>query len=152
MVLEQGKAPNFTLKDKDGKEHSLHSIEAKHIVLYFYPKDNTPGCTIQAIDFTNDLEKFQKLGVEIIGVSGGDETSKAKFCEKHDLNVLLVSDPDFTISKKYDVAGPKNFMGRLFQGITRTTFILDKDKNIVKVYKNVKAKGHADELLEYFKE
>lgn len=141
------KAKNFKLKDKDGKEHTLNKIEANFTVVYFYPKDNTPGCTVEAIEFSKDLKKFEKLGATIIGISGGDEKTKTKFCEKHDLKVILLSDPDFEISKKYGAYGLKKFMGREYDGIYRYTFLLDKNKNIIKKYEDVKPAQHSKEVL-----
>lgn len=146
------KAKNFTLKDKDGKEHALNDIKADYIILYFYPKDNTPGCTVEAIEFSKYLKEFEKLGAKIIGISGGDERSKKKFCEKHNLKVLLLSDPDFSVAKAYGAFGKKKFMGREYEGIYRYTFLLDKDKNIIKEYKKVKPAEHAKEVLRDIKE
>lgn len=142
-------AVNFKLKDKNGKDYSLDSFTSDYIVLYFYPKDSTPGCTTEAIEFTKNLEEFKKLNTTIIGISGGDEKTKQKFCEKNNLKILLLSDSDFSISKKYGVYGEKSFMGRKFMGIKRTTFLLDKNKNIIKVYENVKPLGHSEEILDF---
>jgi len=142
-------APDFELKDKDGKVHSLKKISAKYLVVYFYPKDDTPGCTIEAKEFNNDLKKFEKLNAKIIGISGGDETSKKKFCEKHSLKVLLLSDPDFSVCKKYGVYGEKSFMGKKFLGIKRTTFVLNRSNKIMKIYGNVKPEIHSEEVLNF---
>tara|TARA_B100000315_G_C14504957_1_gene554147 strand:- start:749 stop:1210 length:462 start_codon:yes stop_codon:yes gene_type:complete len=151
MVLQSGKAPNIDLPDKNGVEHNLKSIDASYFVIYFYPRDNTPGCTIEAIDFSEDLKKYNALKTVVIGISGGDETTKTKFCDKYNLKVLLLSDSNFAVSKAYGVYGSKKFIGRIFKGITRTTFILNKDKEIIHVFKNVKAKGHSEEVLKYLK-
>lgn len=145
------KAPNFSLKDKEKKIYSLKDFNSDFLVVYFYPKDDTPGCTIEAQEFTNNLEKFKKLNASIIGISGGNEGTKAKFCNKYNLKVLLLSDPDFSISKKYGVYGEKSFLGKKFMGIKRTTFILDKNKNIIKAYENVKPLDHSKEILEFIK-
>ncbi|MFC1711347.1 peroxiredoxin [Patescibacteria group bacterium] len=142
------KAPFFSLQDKDGKKHALNKNKADYIVLYFYPKDNTPGCTLEAKMFSNDLSKFNKLNSQVIGISGGDNKSKEKFCQKHDLKITLLSDQDFSISKKYGVFKEKKMMGRVFMGITRTTFVLDKDLKIVKIYKTVKPAIHSREVLD----
>ena len=139
-------APGFTLKDKDGNEHSLSDYGRK--VVYFYPKDDTPGCTTEARQFTELKDKIEKHA-KIIGISGGDEESKAKFCKKHDLDILLLADADFEVAKAYGVYGPKKFMGKEFKGITRSTFIIDEENNIEKRWSKVKAKGHAQEVLEY---
>ena len=152
MNLKEGeKAPDFSLKDKDSNLIKLSLIKAEYIVIYFYPKDNTSGCTTEGKEFTQDLEKFKKLNAEVIGISGGDEESKKKFCEKHNLKVRLLSDPDFKISDKYSAYGEKIFLGRKFMGIKRTTFILDKNKKIIKIYEDVKANGHSQEVLEFIK-
>ena len=148
MVLKEGnKSFDFALKDKDGKLHKLLDIKSNYVVVYFYPKDSTPGCTIEANEFTELINDFKKLNAEIIGISGGDERSKIKFCDKHNLKIILLSDPNFEISKKYGVYGGKSFLGKKFLGINRTTFVLDKNKKIIRVYENVKAQGHAEEVL-----
>ena len=149
MLQTNDNAPEFSLKDKDGKIHSLKNINFKYLVLYFYPKDDTPGCTIEAKEFSNDLKKFERLNSKIIGISGGDEISKKKFCEKHNLKVLLLSDPDFSVCKKYGVYGEKSFMGKKFLGIKRTTFVLDRNNKIMKIYENVKPKIHSEEVLNF---
>ncbi len=143
------KAPDFSLKDKEGKEHKLSDVKTKYLVLYFYPKDDTPGCTIEAKEFTKDLEEFNTLGATIIGISGGDETTKKKFCEKHNLKITLLSDPEFKTSNEYGVYGEKEFMGNKTMGIKRTTFIIDKNKEIIKVFENVKPEGHSKEILNF---
>lgn len=153
MKLNIGdKAPEFSLKDKDSKFHSLKEINSNFIVLYFYPKDSTPGCTIEAQQFNKDLSNFKKLNTTIIGISGGDEKSKTKFCEKHNLKLLLLSDPDFKISKEYNVYGEKSFMGKRFLGIFRTTFILDKNHKIIKIYDKVNPQAHSEEVLSFIKQ
>ncbi len=150
MVLKEGsKAPDFSLKDKDGNVFKLYDRNSEYNVVYFYPKDNTPGCTIEANEFSSVLDDFGKLGVGVIGISGGDEKSKKKFCERHELRVTLLSDPDFKVCKNYKAYGEKKFMGRTYNGIFRVTYVLDKDKKIVKVYDKVKAAGHAKEVLEF---
>lgn len=152
MVLKEGmKAPDFALNDKDSNIFKLYDLTSDYIVVYFYPKDNTPGCTIESKGFNSFLDEFKKLGVTVIGISGGDDNSKKKFCKKHDLNVILLSDPDFDVSTKWGVYGEKSFMGRKYMGIKRYTFILDENKNVLKVYENVKAKGHAEDVLNFLK-
>jgi peroxiredoxin Q/BCP len=143
------KAIDFSLKDKDGKAHSLKDIKSDFIVLYFYPKDNTPGCTIEANGFNKDLDKYKKLKTAVIGISGGDEKSKTKFCEKNKLTILLLSDTDFSVSKKYGVYGEKSFMGHKYLGISRTTFILDKDRKIIKIYEKVNPISHSKEVIAF---
>src|SRR3989344_1419056 len=136
-MLKQGdKALEFSLKDKDGKLHGLKNIKSNFIIVYFYPKDNTPGCTIEAKEFSDLKKEFDKINCEIIGISGGDKKSKEKFVKS---------------CKKYKVYGEKSFMGKKFLGIKRTTFILDKNKKIIKIYGNVKVFNHGKEVLEFVK-
>ena len=102
--LKEGtQAPNFTLKDKNGDEHSLSDVKSRYVIIYFYPKDNTPGCTVEATSFSKNLADLEVLGATIIGISGGDEKTKTKFCDKYNLKVLLLSDTDFAVSDKYSV-------------------------------------------------
>ncbi len=149
MVVQQGsKAPAFSLTDKDGKLVNLKDIHSTFVVVYFYPKDNTPGCTLEAQEFSQLNKEFEKKDARVIGISGGSDATKQKFCEKHDLSITLLSDSDFKVSSEYGVYGEKKFMGRTFMGIRRTTFVLDKNKNVIHVFENVKAKGHANAVLE----
>ncbi len=151
-LLKPGdKAPDFSLKDKNGILYSLSSIESNYIVVYFYPKDDTPGCTIEANEFNAHLIDFKKLDATIIGISGGDEKSKTTFCEKYKLRILLLSDPDFSVCKKYQVYGEKSFMGKTFIGIHRVTYVI-KNQKIIKVYEKVNPKGHAEEIISFLKE
>ncbi len=150
-LAEGKKAPAFKLSDKDGTSHKLSDIKSNFVVLFFYPKDSTPGCTIEARGFSKELKKFEKLGAQIVGISGGDEKSKAKFCEKQKLTTLMLSDTDFKVSEKYGVFGPKTFMGKKFNGITRTTFVLDKNKKIIKLYDKVTPASHPKEVLDFLK-
>ncbi|MEN9846594.1 MAG: hypothetical protein RIS36_1741 [Pseudomonadota bacterium] len=140
-------APRFSLKDKDGKAHSLDTSKAEYTVLYFYPKDDTPGCTLEAKEFSQLIEKFASRDVRVVGVSGGDERTKAKFCAKYSLKVPLVSDSDFKVAKAYGAHGTKKFMGRTFQGIFRKTFLVDKEGKIARIFETVKPEGHAEEVL-----
>jgi peroxiredoxin Q/BCP len=153
MTLDIGKkAPAFNLPDKDGNNIALKDIDAKYTVVYFYPKDNTPGCSIEAAAFSQAKKDFEKLGAHIIGISGGDEKSKTKFCDKLKLNIdLLSDDEEFKTSTKYDVYGEKKFMGKTYMGISRVTYILDENKKIIKVYDKVKPPIHAKEILEFIK-
>jgi len=140
-------APRFSLKDKDGKAHSLDTAKVEYTVLYFYPKDSTPGCTLEAQEFSHHMDKFTSRNVRVVGVSGGDEKSKAKFCAKYSLKVPLVSDTNFKVAKSYGAYGMKNFMGRSFQGIFRKTFLVDKAGKIARIFDTVKPEGHAEEVL-----
>ncbi|MEN9625876.1 MAG: hypothetical protein RL557_204 [archaeon] len=151
MVLQENTpAPDFSLKDKEGRVHTLSKIRSSFVIVYFYPKDDTSGCTIEAIEFSAQLAALRKLGAEVIGISGGNEETKRKFCDKHNLKVTLLSDPDFIVCKKYGVYGEKIFLGKNFLGIKRTTFIIQRG-NIVKVFEGVSANGHADEVMEFLK-
>ena len=152
-LLKAGKkAPNFKLTDKDGSVFELNKIKADQFIIYFYPKDDTPGCTLQAKEFTKALKNFKKLGIEVFGISGGDDKTKTKFCKKHKLSVTLLSDPDFTISKKFGVFGEKKFMGRKYMGINRVTYLLDKKQKVSHVFEKVTPEGHAKEILKFIKE
>ena len=151
LIKKGEKAPDFFLKDKDGKAHRLKNVKAEYVVLYFYPKDNTPGCTIEAQLFNRDLKEYDRLNAKIIGISGGDEKSKTRFCNDHGLNILLLSDTDFKIAEKYGVYGEKSFIGNKYMGISRVTFILDKNKNVIKVFTDVKPLVHSKEVLEFLK-
>ena len=151
MLKEGEQAPDFSLRDKDSNIHSLSEINSDYVLIYFYPKDSTPGCTIEAQEFSKDIEEFNKLNTTIIGISGGDEKSKTKFCEKHDLKILLLSDTDFSVSNNYGVYGEKSFMGRKYMGISRWTFVLNKDHKIIKIYDKVKPAEHSQEVLEFIR-
>lgn len=146
------KAPDFTLCDKDGNAINLSSIEADFTVVYFYPKDDTPGCTLEAQGFSASLKDFKKLGTLVLGISGGDELSKQKFCSKYELEVTLLSDPDFSVAKKYGSYGEKNFMGKKSMGILRKTFVLNAEKQIIKIYDKVDTKTHSDDVLTFLRE
>ncbi len=148
QVREGAKAPKFALCDKDGKSHGVGKAQADFTVLYFYPKDDTPGCTIEAKEFSKNLKDFKNRNAAVIGISGGDEKSKEKFCKKYKLEVPLVSDTDFSVSRAYGVYGDKKFMGRVYKGIHRKTFIVDKSGVIARVFDSVKPEGHAEEVLE----
>ena len=151
MLKEGEQAPDFSLRDKDSNIHSLSEINSDYVLVYFYPKDSTPGCTIEAQEFSKDIEEFNKLNTTIIGISGGDEKSKTKFCEKHDLKILLLSDTDFSVSNNYGVYGEKSFLGRKYMGISRWTFVLNKDHKIIKIYDKVKPAEHSQEVLEFIR-
>jgi peroxiredoxin Q/BCP len=126
-------APDFILKDRLNQEHQLSKIKRMKVV-YFYPKDSTQGCTIEAKEFSSILPKFEEQKTTIIGISGGDNKTKEKFCTEHNLKHVLLSDSDFSVSKKYDSYGEKSFMGRKYLGIKRNTFIIDKNNKIIHIY------------------
>lgn len=151
-MLETGiKAPNFTLKDKDGKEISLSDFLGKKVILYFYPKDNTPGCTKQACAFASAYEDFKTVNAEVIGISKDSVNSHAKFAEKFGLPFVLLSDPDLAAIKAYDVWQEKRMCGKVGMGVVRTTFIIDENGNVEKIMPKVKPDTNAAEILEYLK-
>ena len=143
------RAPNFTLKDKNGNDVSLSDFIGKRIVLYFYPKDNTPGCTRQACAFAGTYEQFQKRGVEVIGISRDDIASHVKFAEKYNLPFVLLSDPDLEAIQAYGVWQEKKLYGKVSFGVVRTTFIIDENGIIEKVMPKVKPDTNAQEILEF---
>ncbi len=149
VELEGKAAPDFTMKDKDGKATKLSELRGKKdVVIYFYPKDFTPGCTMEATEFSRDYKKFRDAGIEIVGISPDDEESHQKFRDKMGMPYPLVADTDKEVSKKYGVYGLKSFMGREYMGVNRSTFLVDKDGKVVKVFKKVKPAGHSKEVLE----
>ena len=145
------KASNFTLPSTNQNDYSLKNSIDKYVVLYFYPKDDTPGCTIEANDFNKLFAKFKKLDCEIYGISKDGLKSHAKFRDKYKIKFDLLADEEIKVLKKYKVWGKKKFMGREFMGIIRTTFLIDKKGKILKIWKNVKVKDHAQDVLETLK-
>lgn len=147
-MIEVGKkAPDFTLKDPNGKDVSLSDFSGKKVVLYFYPKDNTPGCTRQACAFAENYSQFQKRNIEVIGISKDSVASHVKFAEKYSLPFVLLSDPDLTAIKAYDVWQEKKMCGKTSMGVVRTTFIIDESGNIQKIMPKVKPDTNASEIL-----
>jgi peroxiredoxin Q/BCP len=140
------KAPSFCLPDAQRTRICLESFKGKWVVLYFYPRDNTPGCTLEAMQFNASLEKFADIGAQVIGVSADSPESHRKFAQKHDLSILLLSDEDHTVLKAYDAWKPKTMYGREFFGTQRDTFLIDPDGMIVAVWRKVSPKGHAEEV------
>ena len=151
MLKINTKAPNLSLYSTTDKLYSLKDSLGKYVVLYFYPKDDTPGCTIETIDFNKLLTKFKKLNCEIFGVSKDDLKSHNKFKEKYNIKFDLLSDNDLKIVKSYKVWAKKNFMGREFMGTVRSTFLINPKGKIVKTWNNVKVKNHALEVLDTLK-
>jgi len=143
-------APDFTFKDSDKKDLRLSDFLGKRIVIYFYPNDFTPGCTTQAYEFSTHFNKYFENNITIIGISPNDETTHQKFKEKIKIPFLLVSDSNNHISQKYGVYTLKKFMGKEYMGVNRTTFLIDKHGQIVKIFYKVKPKGHSEEVLKYF--
>jgi peroxiredoxin Q/BCP len=147
MLNVGDKAPDFTLNSDEGKLVSLSDFKGKQVVLYFYPKANTPGCTIEACDFRDLRPKFQKAGVVILGVSADPEKALAKFKASKKLNFPLLSDPEHQAIESYGIWRMKKFMGRSFKGIVRSTFLVGKDGKIEQIWDAVRVKGHAAETL-----
>ena len=146
-LREGAKAPAFKLQDKDGSTYGVGATKSDFTVLYFYPKDDTPGCTLEAQDFSKNLKDFQTRKAAVIGVSGGDRKTKQKFCEKYGLKVPLVSDADFSVCRAYGAYGEKKFMGRAYKGVFRKTFIVDSKGTIARIFDSVTPEGHAREVL-----
>ena len=145
------KAPAFTLPDKDGKMVSLSDFAGKKVVVYFYPKDNTSGCTKQACAFASAYDEFSALGVPVIGISKDSSASHAKFAEKYSLPFILLSDPELQAITTYGVWQEKKMCGKVGMGVVRTTFIIDENGNIEKIMNKVKPDTNAAEILEYLR-
>jgi thioredoxin-dependent peroxiredoxin len=152
MLKEGSTAPAFKTTDADGKTVNLRDLRGQKVVLYFYPKDDTPGCTKEACSFRDDFSKFKKRGITVLGVSPDSEASHRKFVTKYKLPFTLLADTDKSISEAYGVYGEKKFMGRTYMGVHRTTFLIDERGKIKKVFTKVKPEEHASEVLEAFAE
>ena len=148
MIKENIKAPEFKLPSTNKKNYSLKDSIGKYVVIYFYPKDDTPGCTIETNDFNKLLAKFKKLNCEVFGISKDNLKSHNKFRDKYKIKFDLLADEELKVLKKYKVWGKKKFMGREFMGIIRSTFLIDKKGKILKTWINVKVKDHAKEVLD----
>ena len=149
MLEANRKAPDFTLTDKDGKQVSLSDFLGKKVVLYFYPKDNTPGCTRQACVFAAAYEQFKARDVVVIGISKDSTASHQKFAQKYNLPFILLSDPELQAIQAYDVWQEKKLYGKVSMGVVRTTYIIDEQGNIEKVMPKVKPDTNAAEILDY---
>jgi len=148
-LIEPGrKAPAFALKDQHGNVHRLSDYEGRPVVLYFYPKDDTPGCTQESCDFEANLGTFRKRKAVVLGVSILDEKSKAKFATKHGLTFPLLADPDHEIAEKYGVWQEKSRYGRKYMGIARTTYLIGPDGKVVQRWDNVKVTGHVEAVAD----
>lgn len=141
------KAPDFKGKDQNGKLISLKDLKGKKVVLYFYPKDDTPGCTAQACNLRDNYSLLKKKGYVVIGVSADSEKKHQKFIEKYDLPFPLIADEEMEIIKKYDVWGEKKFMGKTYDGIIRTTFVIDEKGKLKEVITDVKTKEHTAQII-----
>ena len=142
------KAPAFTLKDQEGKTHKLSDYAGRPLVLYFYPKDDTPGCTAATCSFRDNLPKLKKSKAAVLGVSILDEKSKAKFAAKYDVNFPLLADAEHEVADKYGVWQEKSRYGRKYMGIARTTYLIDGDGKVAKRWDNVKVDGHTEAVLD----
>jgi peroxiredoxin Q/BCP len=149
MAITAGSlAPEFTLQDENGLKHSLSDYRGKPLILYFYPKDDTPGCTTEACNFRDDYSKYQEAQVVILGLSPDTPRSHKKFKAKYDLPFTLLADEDHAICDLYGTWGPKKYMGKSYEGVFRTTFLIDSQGYIRKVFENVKPAEHSSEVLE----
>ena len=151
MLSVGDKAPAFSLNDADGNKVKLSDFKGKKVVLYFYPKDLTPGCTIEACAFRDDIGAYKKLGAVVLGVSADTEKLHQKFREKHDLNFPLLADVNRELSEKYGAWQEKSMYGKKYWGIARITYIIDENGKIAKVWPKVKASGHSQEVIEALK-
>lgn len=151
MLTENITAPDFRLSDKDGKEHSLADFKGKKLVLYFYPKDNTPGCSRQAAAFGAAYEDIKSLGAEVVGISKDSAASHGKFAEKNSLPFILLSDPELEAIKAYDVWQEKKNYGKVSKGVVRTCYIIDEKGMIVKAMPKVKPDTNATEVIKFLK-
>jgi peroxiredoxin Q/BCP len=153
MPIDAGiTAPDFTLPDETGTERTLSGYRGKPVVLYFYPKDDTPGCTKEACNFRDDYSIYREAGIVILGVSPDPPKKHTKFKEKYSLPFTLLSDEAHEVCELYGVWGRKKFMGREYDGVFRTTFLIDPQGEIIKVFENVKPDGHSSEVIAALKE
>ena len=152
MITEGDTAPDFTVKNAIGEDVKLSDFSGKRIVLYFYPKDDTPGCTKQACSLRDGFAELEKAKIKVLGVSPDDEKSHQKFIAKYDLPFTLLADTDHEIAELYGTWAEKNMYGKKYMGIKRTTFLIDENGKVVKVFKKVNVSEHADEVLKAFDE
>jgi len=145
-------APDFILKNQDGENINLRQFRGKWVILYFYPKDDTPGCTTEAIGFTNALPELKKLQAIVLGISKDPPSSHCSFIKKQKLKVMLLSDEKHVVQEQYGVWAPKKFMGREFLGTVRTTFLIDQNGKIAHLWNDVKVNGHVDEVTKKLRE
>ncbi len=149
------KVENFTLQNQDGKEVSLTDFKGKPVVLFFYPRADTPGCTIESCGFRDAFEKFQKQGIVVLGISRDTVKDQKKFKDKYDLPYDLLADPDMELINRYDLVKPKNMYGKLVKGVKRTTYLIGPDtgkgQRLIHIFEEVKPKGHAEEVLALLK-
>ena len=151
MIAEGKKAPDFTLPDQRGNDVTLSALKGKPVVLYFYPKDDTPGCTTEACAFRDARDDYEAAGATVLGVSPDDVKSHAKFARKYDLGFTLLADPGAKVCLKYGVWKEKSMFGRTYMGVERTTILIDRDGVVRKVFPKVKVAGHAQAVLDAIK-
>ncbi|NPA80432.1 MAG: peroxiredoxin [Thermotogae bacterium] len=144
-------APDFTLKDESGRDVSLSALKGRWVVLYFYPKDDTPGCTTEAKGFTALADEFARLGAAVVGVSPDPPQRHAKFKRKHGLKVVLLSDPEARVLRAYGAWGKRRVRGKEREGVIRSTYLIDPEGRVAHVWPKVRPKGHAEEVLEVLK-
>lgn len=144
-------APSFKLKDQNGKDVSLKDFKGSYVVVYFYPKAMTPGCTVQACGIRDSKAMLKKNNIVVLGISPDPVEKLQKFIEKEDLNFTLLSDPDHKIAEKYGSWGEKKFMGKVYDGILRQSFLVGKDGRLLEVFNKVKTKTHHDDVIDFFK-
>jgi thioredoxin-dependent peroxiredoxin len=150
-ISDGSDAPDFSMRDAKGNVFKLSDLKGKkNVAVYFYPKDFTPGCTTEAVEFSRDYSKFSKADIEIVGISPDSEESHDKFRAKMGIPYPLVADTTKEVAKEYGVFGKKNFMGREFMGVIRTTFLIDKSGKVMRVFDRVKPAGHSKEVFESF--
>jgi len=147
MLKEGDQAPNIRLQTETGEDFQLSDLKGKRVVLYFYPKADTPGCTVEACEFRDDMRKFDKKGVAVIGISPDKPAAQAKFRDKYSLPFPLLADPDKAAAQAFGVWKEKNMYGKKVMGIERSTFVIGPEGKIEKIYAKVKAAGHAGEVL-----
>ena len=150
MLKEGNRAPAFSTTDGEGNKVSLKDYRGEKVVLYFYPKDDTPGCTKEACSFRDAFSDFKKSGIKVLGISPDTEASHKKFATKYKLPFTLLTDPEHKIADSYGVYGQKKFMGRSYMGVLRTTFLIDEQGKIKRIFAKVKPDEHAQEVLEAF--
>jgi len=150
MLKEGDAAPEFTARDAEGGEVSLRGLRGQRVALYFYPKDDTPGCTKQACSLRDGFAEFERRNIRVLGVSLDDERSHQKFAAKYDLPFTLLADTGHAVADAYGVYGEKSFMGKKYMGVSRKTFLIDEDGKIKKIFDKVNVEEHADEVLRAF--
>jgi peroxiredoxin Q/BCP len=150
MIKEGDAAPDFEARDAEGNNVKLSDLRGQKVVVYFYPKDDTPGCTKQACSIRDSFAEFERRGIKVLGVSLDDEKSHRKFAEKYSLPFTLLADTDHAVADAFGVYGEKQFAGRNYMGVSRTTFLIDEEGRVRKVFDKVKVDEHADEVLKAF--